>query len=79
MIQNIPGCMFCKHKLYIIYYSILLYIIWLQVPHFTESLCYQQILNGNMSTQGTVLALALALDEGKAEARRESQLPWLPW
>ncbi len=34
--------------------------------------CDQQIRNVKMSAQGRILAMALALDEGKAEARRES-------
>ncbi len=57
----------CNHRLIIFIYS-----LWLQVPNFTDSLCYQQILNVKMPAQARVLALALALDEGKAEARAET-------
>lgn len=41
------------------------------VSDFTGNLFYQQLLNMKMLTQGSVLALALALDEGMAEAHRK--------
>ncbi len=44
---NIRGSMCCKHGLYIIF----IYSLWFQEPNFADSLCYQQILNVNMSAK----------------------------
>ncbi len=71
---GISAKMCCKHRLYIIF----IYSLRLQEPNFRDSLCYQQTVK--MSAQGGVLALALVLVKGKAEALRESgRTRWSVW